>query len=203
MTLSCNNQILSKSFFELDTLYIARNLLGKKLVRKIDNKLISGMIVETEAYIGMDDTACHACKGKTKRTEIMFKEAGCAYIYLIYGMYYMLNIVTERKDFPAAVLIRALEPLEGFDVIEKRKHPTNGPGKLCKSMLIDKSLNGIRVYEGQHLWLENFKKTTQKDVDTGKRIGISYASIDDQNKKWRFWIKNNSSVSTFKKSSSV
>jgi DNA-3-methyladenine glycosylase len=193
-----NSNILKKSFYHRDTVTVAKNLLGKKLVRKIDNIYMSGIIVETEAYIGEYDSACHAYKGRTKRTEIMFKDGGLTYIYLIYGMYNMLNIVTEKKDFPAAVLIRALEPLSGID-LNKKKHPSNGPGKLCRTLAIDRTLNGIKIYNNDNLWIENFKTIDEKNICEGERIGISYALPKDKERKWRFWIKNNPHVSTYKK----
>ncbi len=199
MILSDKSQILEPAFYERDTILVAKALLGKKIIRKIKNNIVTGMIVETEAYVGETDSACHAFKGKTKRTEIMFGEAGRTYIYLIYGMYHMLNIVTERKNFPAAVLIRALEPIEGIDFVNKSKHPTNGPGKLCRALQIDKTLNEIKIYENNLLWIEKYREIEEYNICEGKRIGISYASIEDQDRKWRFWIKNNPHVSTYKK----
>jgi DNA-3-methyladenine glycosylase len=115
---------VKRNFYNRDTLKVAQELLGKYLVRKTKQRVKAGKIVETEAYIGQDDDACHASRGKTERTEVMFGKAGCAYIYLIYGMYWCLNIVAERKGFPAAVLIRALEP------VEKSKMPLRGNHSL-------------------------------------------------------------------------
>ena len=133
--------ILQQDFFARPTLTVAQELLGKVLVRDIDGQRLSGRIVETEAYIGPDDTACHASKGRTPRTEVMFGPGGFAYVYFIYGMYHMLNFITEQEDFPAAVLIRAIEPLEGVEHMRThRNNPmpeanlTNGPGKLCQAL---------------------------------------------------------------------
>ena len=110
---------LTKSFFEQPTLKVAENLLGKFLIVQRDGKRVAGKIVETEAYIGEDDLACHASKGRTNRSEILYRKAGTVYVYLVYGMYYCLNIVTERENFPSAVLIRAIEPIEGIDLMKK------------------------------------------------------------------------------------
>lgn len=131
--------ILTRDFYEYNTLKVARDLLDKFLVRKIGKKIIAGMITETEAYCGPNDLASHASRGRTPRTEIMFGPPGRAYIYIIYGMYYCLNIVTEKKGYPAAVLIRGVK-IDGVDYSK-----TNGPGKLCKFLKIDKKLNGIDI----------------------------------------------------------
>ena len=131
---------LPASFYERETLVVAEELLGKYLVRQIRGKKMVGKIVEVEAYIGESDPACHAYRGLTPRTKIMYGTAGHAYVYFNYGMYFLLNVVTEREGFPAAVLIRALEPVFGFKSDEVR--PASGPGKLCRSMQIDKELNG-------------------------------------------------------------
>ena len=152
---------LSPSFFARPTLRVARDLLGMYLVRAIDGKTLSGRIVETEAYAGEDDLACHASRGRTKRTEVLYAPPGMLYIYLIYGMHWCLNIVTERKDFPAAVLIRALEPAEGMEMMVKNRgiclargkrvakvqrartrNLTNGPGKLCQALGITGEMHG-------------------------------------------------------------
>jgi DNA-3-methyladenine glycosylase len=178
--------ILTRKFYRKDTLKVARDLLGCFLVRKSasgrKNKIIKGIITETEAYIGEDDLACHASKGRTPRTEIMYGEAGHAYIYMIYGMYYCLNIVTEKKNFPAAVLIRAVK----IDGIDHKK--TNGPGKLCKILKIDRKLNGWDIAKKDKLYIEkparNFSK---KNVTAGKRIGIDYAK-NCKHYLWRFLI---------------
>ena len=129
---------LQRSFFEQPTLQVAQELLGKILV--IGD--CSGRINEVEAYIGQDDPACHACCGKTKRNEPMFGPAGHLYVYFTYGMYHCVNIVTEKKDFPSAVLIRSIEPIDGIETMKKRRnrtdHLTDGPGKLCIALDITK-----------------------------------------------------------------
>lgn len=171
---------LSRSFYQHSTLDVAKRLLGCVLIRKIGRKMIRARIVETEAYIGEDDLACHASKGRTKRTEIMYGEAGHAYVYMIYGMYHCLNIVTEKKDFPAAVLIRSVE-VDGVPVKE-----TNGPGKLCRFLSIDRTLNGWDVTQGERLWIEKPDRSVPKErIVAGTRVGIDYAK-HCRDYPWRF-----------------
>lgn len=173
---------LSKPFYNRNTLIVAQELLGKFLVHNCNGKKYIGMITETEAYIGFDDKASHASKGKTKRNYPMFETAGIAYIYMIYGMYFCFNIVTEKKDFPAAVLIRALKPIKNIS------SKTDGPGKLCREMNIDKNLNCIDIC-GNILYVENHDfKIPKKDIIADKRIGIDYAQ-EYKDKLWRFYIK--------------
>lgn len=173
---------VSREFFERDTLEVARELLGCFLVRKVWRKTFKARITEVEAYIGADDLACHARAGRTKRTEVMYGKPGHAYVYLVYGMYALLNIVTEKKDFPAAVLIRSLE-IEGVP-----KNKTNGPGKLCRLLQIDRSLNGWDVTKGEKLWVEQGTKVSQKNITATKRIGIDYAK-HCRDYPWRFLLK--------------
>ena len=198
--------IINRDFFARPTLVVARDLLGQRLVRACNGERLSGLIVETEAYVGPTDTACHAGKGRTPRTEVMFGPPGHAYVYLIYGMYNMLNLVTEHVDFPAAVLIRAIEPVEGIATIQafrqqngraasKLINLTNGPGKLCQALQIDKTLNRWDVTVGQDLWLEAANPVSGDAVATGPRIGIDYADVKDREAPWRFWIKDNGFVS--------
>lgn len=198
--------ILQQEFFDRPTLIVARELLGQQLIREIDGQRLSGRIVETEAYIGPDDTASHANKGRTRRTEIMFGPPGYFYIYLIYGMYSMLNLTTEPVDFPAAVLIRAIEPLSGQAVMQSHRRQsnrpslnpvnlTNGPGRLCQALRIDKSLNNWPATIGQRLWLEQAGLLSGEAIAAGPRLGIAYAQPQDQAAPWRFWIRNNHYVS--------
>ena len=148
--------ILKRNFYQYNTLKVAQNLLGCFLVRQIGKKIIKAEITDVEAYIGEDDLACHASKGRTKRTEIMYGEAGYAYIYMIYGMYFCLNIITEKKNFPAAVLIRGIELIGGSTSSERLNLPKlNGPGKLCRFLKIDKKLHGIDVTKKNKLWIES------------------------------------------------
>lgn len=186
---------LKRRFFEKPTLKVAKELLGKYLVMKKRGKLASGKIVETEAYIGKKDPASHAYRGVTPRTKLMFGEPGYAYIYLTYGMYYCLNFITEKEGFPAAVLVRAVEPKEGLDLMIKRRkikkieNLTNGPGKVCKAFGLDKSLNGADTCSDV-IWIEDRGENPEKIV-SASRIGIKFG----KGKKWRFYIEENRFVS--------
>lgn len=191
---------INRTFYQNNTLQVAENLLGKIIVREYNKQRLTAMIVETEAYIGKDDSACHAAKGLTQRTEIMFGEAGMAYVYFVYGMHYMLNIVTEEINFPAAVLIRAVEPLSGDDVMinnrnVRGKNISNGPAKLCQALNIDKSLNGWDITKGEKLWLEEHEAVSTFEIAHSPRVGIDYAKEIDRKAPWRFYIKNNPYVS--------
>jgi len=177
-----SEDVLKKSFYDKQTLNVAKKLLGRFLVRKVGKKIIRAKIVETEAYVGADDLACHASKGRTRRTETMYGEAGRAYVYMVYGMYHCLNIVTEQKNFPAAVLIRAVE----IDNVPHKE--TNGPGKLCRFLQIDRKLNGWDVTKGEKLWLEKpAQNIPSKCITAGRRIGIDYAK-HCKDYLWRFSI---------------
>ncbi len=158
------------------------------------------MITEVEAYHGEDDLACHASRGRTPRTEVMFGEPGHAYVYMIYGMYHCLNIVTEKKDFPAAVLIRGLANIEESRALEGSRRQSgskkslaldeklDGPGKLCRFMKIDKKLNDWDLTKGEKLWLENKSPRAKLlEAKKSKRIGIDYAKHCKQY-LWRFSI---------------
>jgi len=177
--------LLPQPFYDRKTLIVAQALLGKFLVRKIRKKIITGMITETEAYFGPSDLASHASRGRTPRTELMFGPPGHAYIYMIYGMYYCLNVVTEKKDYPAAVLIRGIK-IDGIDYGK-----TNGPGKFLK---IDTMLNGIDITVGNGrdrslLWIENRGiKIKSSQILRTPRIGVGYAG-KYKDKKWRFILK--------------
>ncbi|MBX3328898.1 MAG: DNA-3-methyladenine glycosylase [Nitrospira sp.] len=171
------DNLLSKSYFNRPTLTVARSLVGKYLVRQNGKGTVAGKIVEVEAYIGCEDKACHASKGRTARTEILFGPPGMSYVYLIYGMYHMLNVVTERMEFPAAVLIRAIE-VDG-ELID-------GPGKLCRELEIDRSLHRLDMTNGQSLWFEDRgARVPGKQVGTFPRIGVDYAG-EWAKKPWRF-----------------
>lgn len=191
---------LGREFFERETLTVARELLGKTLVRRIDGLLMSGRIVETEAYVGQDDLACHAARGRTARVEVMFGEAGRAYVYLIYGMYYCLNFVTEQEGYPAAVLIRALEPTEGIKTMSdnrggrRGREIASGPGKLCQAMAIDRTLNGVDVCENQKLWVADGGGVPDDFVERSPRIGVDYAGACAM-WPWRFTVAGNEFLS--------
>ena len=181
--------VLPVLFYDHSTLYIAERLLGKVLVRKRGGRLWSGRIVETEAYIGESDPACHAFRGLTPRTRVMYGPPGHAYVYFTYGMHFMLNVVTERKGFPAAVLIRALEPLSGFDGSDPR--PASGPGKLCRAMHIDRALNGVSL-RGSQLWIaENLGRSSRFEIRWSSRIGITAG----KEHIWRAYVLDNPFVS--------
>jgi len=187
-------KILPRDFYAGKTLEVARALLGKKLVRRIQDAKLSGMIVETEAYCGATDSACHARHGKTPRNAVMFGKPGHAYVYFTYGMHYLLNLVTEEEGNPCAVLIRAVLPLEGVGRMEERRKRrgdalTNGPAKLCQAFGIDKSLNGWDLTLGQELWVEEYKVIFPAMVAATERIGIAYAAEEHRQAPWRFLLK--------------
>jgi DNA-3-methyladenine glycosylase len=175
--IAMSSKALSRTFFNRPTLTVARSLIGKYLVRENGKARIAGRIIEVEAYVGSQDKACHASKGRTARTDVMFGPPGVSYIYLIYGMYHLLNVVTERVEFPAAVLIRAIE-VEG-ELID-------GPGKLCRELNIDRSLNRLDITHGQHLWFEDRGgRVAREQIGTFPRIGVEYAGAW-ATKPWRF-----------------
>ena len=189
---------LPHSFFEQTTIDVAKRLLGKYLVRKHPDGNAVGRIVETEAYIGPQDLACHASKGRTARTEVMFGPAGHAYVYFIYGFYNMLNLVTEAKDYPAAVLVRAVEPVEGIEFMKARRQNgalrnlASGPGKLCQAFAVDRSLNGADL-SGHIIYIEDRGEPVPKFKAT-PRIGVDYAG-KWKTKPYRFLIRGSEFVS--------
>ena len=193
--------ILQRSFFAQDTHKVARGLLGKLLVRRWRGKYMAGRIVEVESYVGVNDKACHAAKGRTKRNEVMFGEAGYAYVYLIYGMYHCLNIVTERKNFPAAVLIRALEPVEEIDLMCKSRKTnvfnnlTTGPGKLTQALRITRALNGEDLISSDKMFVvDDGLKVGPDNIADSPRIGVDYAQ-EDAGLLWRYHVRNSEFVS--------
>lgn len=186
---------VKRKFYDRSTLRVAKDLLGKYLVVNNRRKILSGKIVEAEAYIGSDDPACHAHRGMTPRNRVMFGPPGHAYIYFTYGMYHCLNLVTEKEGFPAAVLIRAIEPVQGLDLMMKRRKTknmrnlTSGPGKLCQALGLDRSLNGADLCS-EEIWVEDRKEKTGKTESTS-RVGVT----SGKNKKWRFYICDSEFVS--------
>ncbi|WP_132995951.1 DNA-3-methyladenine glycosylase [Sporanaerobacter acetigenes] len=201
---------LERDFYIRDTQTVARELLGKVLVHNVNGKIFSGKIVETEAYLGIIDKAAHSYGGKrTKRVEIMYGPPGRAYIYLIYGMYYCFNVVTKEEGTPEAVLIRGLEPIDGISFMAKNrfnkelsqltnaqlKNLTNGPGKLCQAMELDKRLNGEDLC-GDTLYIEERKVESFNIINT-KRIGIDYAE-EAKDFLYRYYIEGNSYISNTK-----
>jgi len=190
---------LDRGFYDRPTLKVASDLIGKVLVRRLNGRNLAGKIVETEAYIGPSDLASHAFRGKTPRTSVMFGPPGVSYVYMIYGVYFCLNAVTESEGFPAAVLIRAVEPLENIRIMRSHRynppHDTNiasGPGKLCMAMSIDKSLNAVDL-ASRKLWIEERSLKVDR-IETGPRIGIDYAG-EYKDKPWRFYESGNAHVS--------
>jgi len=185
---------LGRDFYERPTLTVARELLGKILVY-YDSVKLSGRIVEVEAYVGMDDPACHARFGKTGRNSVMFGPGGFTYVYFVYGMYNMLNFVTENEGFPAACLIRALEPLDGLDEMMKNRNTdsivnlTNGPGKLCMAFGLTTDLSGLDMCGDRINLIDDGYIVEQ--VTESPRIGIK----DGLDKDWRFYIDGNKFVS--------
>lgn len=165
-----------------------------RLVRNIDGLRLGGIITETEAYVGESDTACHAARGRTARTQVMYGHPGHYYVYLIYGMYHMLNIVTAEEHQPEAVLIRALHPQQGLEQMRANRKGaplsqlTNGPGKLCQALAIDRRLNGLSVTSGE-LWLERAEAVPETKIRTAPRVGIGYASTADQQRHWRYILE--------------
>jgi DNA-3-methyladenine glycosylase len=189
---------LPRSFYEQNTIDVAKQLLGKFLIRRHPEGDTVGRIVETEAYVGPHDLACHASKGRTARTEVMFGPAGHAYVYFIYGFYNMLNLVTEAKDYPAAVLIRAVEPVAGIEQMKARRKSAvlrnlaSGPGKICQAFAIDRSLNGTDL-RGSVLYLEDRGEPVPKFRST-PRVGVDYAGRW-KNKLYRFLVRDSEFVS--------
>ncbi len=169
---------LNADFFQQNTLTVAKQLLGKAIVVKNKNKLLIGEINETEAYKGEEDKACHASKGKTKRTLTMYGSAGKLYVYLVYGMYYCLNIVTEKKNYPSAVLLRGIKPIYGI------KNMADGPGKLTKILEINKKHNELDITTNNDIYLLDIGIKTEK-IKKAKRIGVDYAK-EWAEKKWRY-----------------
>lgn len=170
-------RVLPRAYFNRPTITVARSLVGKYLIRCIDGREIAGKIIEVEAYVGSQDKACHASKGRTQRTEVMYGPGGVAYVYLIYGMYHCLNVVTEREEFPSAVLIRAVE-IDGRLI--------DGPGRLCRALQIDRRLNRVDLTSGESLWFEDRRVLVKGgDVVAHPRIGVDYAG-EWAKKPWRF-----------------
>jgi DNA-3-methyladenine glycosylase len=190
------------SFYQRDdTLAIARELLGKLLVAPDSNgRRVSGVIVETEAYLGEIDKAAHSYGGRrTARNEITYAPGGHVYVFFVYGMYYQLNLVTGLVDSPQVVLVRGIEPVEGIDIMIERRgnmkdtNLTSGPGKLCIAFGIDRSFNGEDL-SGERVWVEEHKTFKVGEISSGPRVGIDYAE-EFIEMPWRYWVKGNKYVS--------
>ena len=183
--------ILPRSFYDRPTLTVARELIGARLIRILDGVKLVGIISETEAYISQKDLACHAKAGLTARTAVMFGEPGHAYVYFTYGSHWMLNAVSEREGFPAAVLIRAIQPIEGVEIMSARRNgrDTFGPGKLTQAMGITKSENGVDLTKTTHgLWIEAGLKVPNSLVTKGPRVGLNNTPEPWLSKPWRFLV---------------
>lgn len=192
---------IEREFYMRDAVTVAKDILGKIIVKKDDKgKIFSGRIIEVEAYMGIFDKASHSYGGKrTKRTEVMYKEGGYSYIFLIYGMYECFNIVVEAEGNPQAVLVRGVEPLENKNLMQEKrkvkreKDISNGPGKLTKALGITREDNGVDLVNDKNIWIEDDGYKVKEIIET-TRIGIDYAE-EDALKPWRFYIKDSEFIS--------
>ncbi len=197
---------LNREFYSRqDVVKVAKDLLGKKLCSAVDGKLTSGLITEVEAYSGRNDKACHANNGKrTNRTEVMYNQGGTAYVYLIYGIYHLFNVVTNRSDLADAVLIRAIEPINGVPVMVARrkmkevdKRLTSGPGVLGQALGFDARVHSGIDLLGDLIWLEDIgSRIGESQIVETTRIGVEYAE-EDALKPWRFYLKDSNWVSKY------
>jgi DNA-3-methyladenine glycosylase len=193
---------LGREFYTRGALVVARELLGKRLVvAETDGARVSGLIVETEAYVGPEDRASHAFGGRrTARNQTMYARGGTVYVYLIYGLHHQFNVVAADEHVPEAVLVRALEPVEGVARMRERRgvheerQLTSGPGKLCRALGLDRTFDGADLTAGR-VWIEDAGRTVSaEEIASGPRIGIDYAG-DYISKPWRFWLTGNPFVS--------
>ena len=192
-----NSKLGTEFYTRSDTLRVARELLGKRLVVPCieDGSRVSGIIVETEGYMGPEDKGAHSYNNRrTARTEVMFGRGGTAYVYFIYGMYYQFNAVTSQEGIPHAVLLRAVEPEEGIELMQARRpgkketELASGPGKLCIALGLDRTYNGADL-TGERVWVEDAGyDLPARHIASGPRIGINYAE-EFVDKPWRFWVK--------------
>jgi len=196
-----NSSKLEKSFYVRDVVEVAEDLLGKTLIRKVNGKILAGIIVEVEAY-DADDEASHSFNGRSQRNDVMFEEGGLLYVYFIYGVHFCCNIVTGKTKHGAAVLIRAVEPLNHLDILAKNRfgktsitdkekiNLTNGPAKLCQAFRIGRAENGIDL-TGDEIYILNAPKLNKNQIVQTTRIGITKS----KDILWRFYIKDNPFVS--------
>jgi DNA-3-methyladenine glycosylase len=188
---------LTRAFYERNTVRVAKELLGKVLVRRLGPVLLKGIIVEAEAYRGHDDAASHAYMGPTGRNQVMFGEPGRAYVYFTYGMHYCLNVTTEPAGQPGAVLIRAAQPIKGIAEMKRRrrvdnvKDLSNGPAKLTQAFAVTSTLNGHDLTLGRKLYVAEPFRPDPFAIASGTRIGIRVAA----ERRWRFFVKDNPFVS--------
>jgi DNA-3-methyladenine glycosylase len=198
MNFDPESQKLTPDFFQDNVIKVAKSLLGKIFVKRDENTLLAGKIVEVEAYDGVDDEACHCYRGMTERNKVMFMPGGRLYVYFTYGAHFCCNVVTGKEGFGAAVLLRGIEPVEGSDImaynrygvkdIDKKKtiNLTNGPGKICRAFGIDRAHNGIDL-TGNKIYILNSALAEEKDILVSERIGIK-KSVE---LPWRFYLNNN------------
>lgn len=190
---------LPRGFYDRGAEVVARALLGCLLVRRLRRTLLVGRIVETEAYVGEDDRACHASRGRTPRNGVMYEAPGHAYVYFIYGMYDMFNVVCQPAGIPEAVLIRAVEPLDGVESMRRRRGVrrwrdiASGPGKLCRAFAITRAHNGEDL-RGSRLWIARGALRSDERQATSRRIGVDYAGRDAR-RLLRFYVRDNEHVS--------
>lgn len=191
------SRILKRDFYDRDTEIVAREMLGTILECRTERGVASGIIVETEAYVGEEDPACHAAAGRTRRTEPLYGRPGLSYVYFIYGVHWCFNAVTRAEGLPSAVLVRALQPVAGIEMMKERRGPkinavnlTNGPGKLCAALGIDGSMNGLTLQRGP-LVIREGESVPPSQIVTATRIGITRAA------EWplRYYIAGNEYVS--------
>jgi DNA-3-methyladenine glycosylase len=198
---------LNREFYNRDSIIVAKELLGKVLVHEIEGQKISARIVETEAYMGVVDKAAHSYNGKrTPRVEVMYGDPGYSYVFMIYGLHCCFNVVVNEKEIPQAILVRAVEPIHGTEWMaqkrfgktyeqltkSQRKSLTNGPGKLCGALSIDRNLNGLDLCDDV-VYIEE-GESKDFNIVTTKRIGIDYAE-EAKDFPWRFYIEGNEYVS--------
>lgn len=192
-----NNKLPKDFYLRHDVVEISKDLLGKKLCTQIDGVYTSGIIVESEAYSGRNDKACHAyLNRRTKRTEIFYDEGGIAYVYLCYGIHHLFNIITNKRDEPDAILIRAVEPVEGVEHMHQRRNYyktdrrlTGGPGSMSKALGITTDHYGTDLQDNL-IWIENHETIPPSEIMASPRVGIDYAE-EDALLPWRFRIKRN------------
>lgn len=191
---------LPRDFYDRPTLMVARELLGMRLCFCSENGMLSARIVETEAYIGEDDEACHAARGMTARNKVMFGPPGYAYVYFIYGMYHCLNFVTEREGFPAAVLIRAAEPCDGTALMYAQKidnHTLSGPGKLARAFGLGREHNGLSL-TADRLFVSDYEESPTS-IGCSPRVGLSKGTEQE----WRFFDLESDSVSKYREAKRI
>ena len=190
---------LPRSFYRRDPVTVARGLLGQKLVHVRKRRRIAGIIVETEAYLGIPDKAAHTYGGRcTERNKTMWADGGRCYVYFTYGLHHCANVVVDRSGNPVAVLLRALEPVEGIDAMRLLRHRNrdlcSGPARLCQALAIDRTLDGTDLVESNHLFIERGPQPHRRHIVAAPRIGVSYAG-QWAKKRLRYYVRGNPHVS--------